>query len=476
MSLRRLRSRALRLGASLACLVACGCWFSSAGPPKEPVREIVPADGGRLVTSTELDELTRAFADRYAGLLYSACEELTKDNPDLEQRREAQRLLVDCSSNIYDIASNADSFTRLLDLLVVTNLTSQVWVDDGRAATVFRDRAQPLVDAMQHARKETEALAARVLTAEQLAVMQSLLADWRSDNPEMIRASFVRFSNFAVGRGRSAVSEVLATRGFFAGVEQAGRAVDEVRLLGERAFYMLKRQPTLLRWQIAAARDELLATPAVTSAVADLHRLADEVAQLPTRIAAEREAVLAAVDSRIAEVDAAVARVGTTAGELRSLVESLEPALRALDRLLVTSDAVLARYDAFCRFAVDNHLPPFDVREYTEAAQQVATASRDLNALVQATDALLGSPQWRARVEDLSRSADGRIENAAAESRLLVEDLFRRIYFALGGLFVVLVCYRLVSVLITRTLLTQNGGRTRPPPGREPGSQPDPGG
>jgi hypothetical protein len=154
---------------------------------------VVAADGGQVITSAELDELTRAFADRYVGLLYSACDIVKKDNPDPMQRREAQMLLVDCSSNIYDIASNADAFTRLLDLVVVTRLISQVWVDDGRARQVFGDRAQPLADAMLHARTEAQVLAARVLTVEQLGVLESLLVDWRKENPEMVRASFVRF-------------------------------------------------------------------------------------------------------------------------------------------------------------------------------------------------------------------------------------------------------------------------------------------
>src|SRR6185436_9463072 len=101
----------------------------------------------------------------------------TKDNPDPVQRREARVLLVDCSSNIYDIASNADAFTRLLDLVVVTRLTSQVWMDDGRSQQVFGDRGQPLTSAMLHARAEAWALAARVLTAEQLEALDSLLVD-----------------------------------------------------------------------------------------------------------------------------------------------------------------------------------------------------------------------------------------------------------------------------------------------------------
>jgi hypothetical protein len=67
---------------------------------------------GQPVTPAELDELTRAFADRYVGLLSSTCDAIKKDNPDAVQRREAQELMLNCAANAYDIASNADAYTR----------------------------------------------------------------------------------------------------------------------------------------------------------------------------------------------------------------------------------------------------------------------------------------------------------------------------------------------------------------------------
>jgi hypothetical protein len=323
-------------------------------------------------------------------------------------------------------------FTRLLDLVVVTRLMSQVWVDDGRAEQVFGDRAQPLASAMLHARAEAQVLAERVLTVEQLAMLESLLLDWRTENRGMVRASFVRFSNFAIGRGRSAASEVLAARGYFAEVGQAGQAVDEARLLGERMFYQVKRTPTLLRWQVAAAKDDLLATPEVASALADLHRLTDQAEQLPAHITAEREAVLAAVDSRMARVDAIVANVKDLIAETTSLVAALEPTSRSLDQLLKTADALFARYDAWYRWGTDiNEIRPFDVREYTEIVRESATTTQSLNELVNSSNDLL-----------------------ASQSQLLLNDFFRRVYLALFAMFALLVGYRVISLLLMRRLAT----------------------
>jgi len=440
-------------------LWSCAAWLAGAGcatqpaaePPKEAPRVIV-ADGGQPITAAELDELTRAFADRYVGLLYSACDAVKKDNPDPVQRREAQVLLVDCSSNIYDIASNADAFTRLLDLVVVTRLMSQVWVNDGRAAQVFGNRAGPMTDAMLHARTEAQTLAARVLTVEQLGVLDSLLLDWRKENPEMVRASFVRFSNFAVGRGRSAASEVLAARGFFAQVGQAGQAVDEARLLGERMFYQLKREPTLLRWQAAAVKEDLLASPDVASALADVHRLTDQAEQLPAHFAAEREAVVAALDSRMANANTTLSNVKDVVTETKSLLASLEPASKSLDQFLKTADTLFARYDAWDRWTFEHDPKPFDIREYTDMVKESAATTQKLTELMKSSNDLLASPQWHARIDEWNHAADGRIETLAGQSRLLMNDFFRHVYLALGALFALLVCYQIISVVLKRRL------------------------
>ena len=458
------RPTAVVLGLCAAWLAGAGCGSQPAAPPKDAPRVIVPADGGQLITSAELDELTRAFADRYVGLLYSACDTVRQNNPDAVQRCEAQVLLIDGSTNIYDIASNADAFTRLLDMVVITRLMSQVWVDDGRAAQVFGDRAKPLAEAMLHARAETQALAARVLTEEQLGVLEGLIVDWRAENPEMIHTSFVRFSNFAVGRGRSAASQVLAAGGFLANVAKAGQQVDEARLLGERVFYQAKREATLLRWQAAAAKDEALASPGVASALADLHRLTDQAEQLPVHIAAEREAILAAVDSRMAGADATLTNVKDVVAQTKLLVASLEPASKSLDQLLQTADVLFKRYDEWDRWAVANDPRPFDIREYTRLVTEAAATAQRLNEVLRSSNDLLASPDWRIRIDEWNRSADGRIEVLVGQGRMLMSDFFRRVYVVLGVLLAAIVCYRVISVQLSRKLAA--------PPGTSPESTP----
>ena len=463
-----------RLSAQVAAwtiaLVCGGCAMPTSGAPKDTPRQVGPASegsmkggpasGGPTITSAELDELTRAFADRYVGLLSSACDALKKENADPVQRREAQELLVNGATNVYDIASNADAFTRVLDLIVVTTLVSQVWIDDDRATDVFGERAMVLVRALHHGRVEAWALAAQVLRPDQLDLLDYLLWDWRRQNPDMVRVYSVRFSNFAIGRGRSADAEVLAAGGLFGNVGQAGQAIEEARLLTERMFYQLKRESTLVRWQAEALQDGALAAPAIGTALADVHRLTDGVEQLPANVAAERQALLAAMDERMDRVDATVGSIGATINDAEQLVTSLGPVSASLNETLKTADAFIARYDSRDRWGAAAGSHPFDIREYTTGLKELGTTAGKVNDVLKSSSELLGSPEWDRRVRQVSESADERVSNAVHQSQEVVNNFFFRAYAALAVLFVMLIICLATAFVLMRQLIKRVASNT----------------
>jgi hypothetical protein len=449
------------LAAWLMTMICGGCALPTGSAAKDTPRQAGsanrgapkggPASGGPTLRSAELDELTRAFADRYVGLLASAADALKKDNPDVTQRREAQDLLVNGATNIYDIASNADAFTRVLDLTVVTTLISQVWIDDDRATEVFGERAEVLVRALHHGRVEVWALAAQVLRPDQLDLLDYLLWDWRRHNPDMARAYSVRFSNFGIGRGKSADAEVLVAGGLFGNVGQAGQAIEEARLLTERMFYQLKREPTLLRWQAEALQDAALATPEVGKALTDMHRLADQVEQLPKNVAAERQVLLAALDERMNRADATVANVRAALSDANQVATALGPVGDSLKETLKTADTLFARFDSWDRWSTGAGSRSFDIREYTEAMKELAVTADKVNDVLKSSNELLGSSEWNRRVQQVNEAADERVRKAVEQSRQVVNNFFWRAYAALGILFVMLIiCLATAFVLMRR--------------------------
>lgn len=429
----------------------------------------VPGGDGKI-TPAELDELTRAFADRYVGLLSSTCDALKKGNSDPIQRREAQELLLNCATNVYDIASNADAFTRMLDLVVVTTLVSQVWIDDDRAGDIFGERGEVLVRALHHGRVEAWALAAQVLRPDQLELLDYTMWDWRQHNPDMVHMPFVRFSNFAIGRGKSATAEVLAAGGFFGSVGKAGRSVDEARLLSERMFWQLKREGTLLRWQLEAAKDDIVATPEISTYARDVTRLTDQVEQLPRTVATERKAILTAFDERTKSIDATINRVRDTLTEAHGTATSAAAAGTSLNEMLMRASALFGQRDILNPTSIPSTQPlllaspsseasrPFDVREYTQGVKELASAIDQMNLMLKSSDELLASPQWDNRIRQLGDSADGRIRVAAQQSQIVTDRMFLRLYLAVGLFFALLILYQLFAYVLARRLkVLQNG-------------------
>jgi hypothetical protein len=338
----------------------------------------------------------------------------------------------------------------MLDLVVVTTLVSQVWIDDDRAGEVFGERGEVLVRALHHGRVEAWALAAQVLRPDQLELLDYTMWDWRQHNPDMVRMPFVRFSNFAIGRGKSATAEVLAAGGFFSNVGKAGRSVDEAVLLSERMFYQLKREGTLLRWQVEAAKDDLLATPQISKYASDVSRLTDAAELLPKSVANERQAILTAFDDRTKSIDSTLNRIRDALAEANGAAQSIGAAGKSLSEMIASANTLVSRYDN-AKPSTSNPRP-FDVREYTTGVKELSTALEQMNLTLKSSDQLLASPDWEHRIKQLSDSADGRMAVAVEQSRIVTNRMFFRLYVAIGVLFVLLILYRLIGHSLSRRL------------------------
>lgn len=279
---------------------------------------------GALITMDELDQLTYAFADRYLTYIVSACEAIEKDNPNAEQRRLAHQVKLVQVSSVYDIVTNADPFTQLLDLTLVVTLQSQKWIDEDQAERWFGDRGQPLINASRKAREDVWRIAARVMKPEQLEVLDYLIWDWRQKNRDIQLVSYVRFDDFASTRGKSAVADVKTGSGFLAPVGEAKKAVDDVRLLAERAFYISKRLPFLMNWQMRSAIDETLNDPQVKDVTANFTRVSTTMERIPADIARERAAIFSEMNKQQPFLNNMFAQVRGTVADTNQLAAQIE--------------------------------------------------------------------------------------------------------------------------------------------------------
>lgn len=478
------RSGILRPHALLrACILAVpltltGCAGTTPDPATVPLGELAGPDGE--MTLLKLDGLTKAYADRYMTLVVSACDEIAANNPSLEQRRMANLFKTASVTAIYDVATNPDPFTQLIDMLLVVTLQTMVWIDEDHASEVFPEREEILVLALRRAREDIWDLARQVMTPNQLNELDRLMVEWRRENRDVQFVSFVRFGDFANRRGQSILAEVRSGGGLLAPTRQA---IDETRLLAERVFYLAKRTPFLISWQAQAAADDLLIKPEISGTLEQVEKVAaaaDRAAtaaeSLPAAVAAEREALLTAFDEREEQLHAALESYRAAVADSRLLVQDVDSAIagteqalgaaravsESLTELARTLDALMARH---ANAPADPDAPsrPFDINEYAAAVQDLTVTVRELNTLVASTGSLIDSRAFEDRLDQLNAAVANHIAATRTEAVGLMDHAFRRAVMLAVVVCILAILYRGVSLVLTRMLRTRDASHPNNP-------------
>lgn len=293
------KARMLSLVAAtlLACVLPAGC------AADRGQRVATAADrGGKAISMSEVDQLTNAFADRYVTTIGSACTRMAVGNSSALARKAAADFKLVSATAMYDIVTEPDPFSQLLDSVVVVTLQSMVWIDEGRADLVFGSRSEELVSALRSLRVDIWNIAAKAMTQKQLDELASLVWDWRRQNPNIDTVAFVRFGDFAEGRGKQALVDARNNGGLLASLDDTNTKVDQALVLSERIFYVAKRAPILASWQLESALAGAAAMPEVQETI----RTKDDLARSADRAIAVVEQIPGKIDQIVQRSDVAL--------------------------------------------------------------------------------------------------------------------------------------------------------------------------
>jgi hypothetical protein len=455
------RSRLLIFLAALPIIsVLPGCAIID-GMQRNAAREVQSsaAKSGALssetsrVTINELNALTNAFADRYMTYMTDAADAISKNNTNALQRKLANDIRLIQVSSVYDIVTNSDPYTQLLDLTLVVTLQSRQWIDEDQAEAQFGARGKFLIDASRKSREDIWKIAARAMKPEQLETLDTMILDWRRRNRDVQMISYIRFDDFAASRDKSMIADVKSGGGLLAPVDEAKKAVDEVRLLAERAFYLGKRLPFLMQWQVRSTIDETMTSSAMTQLTDSVPQVAMAIDRLPQDIARERQAIFADLRNtepmvsslftkyRTAVLDttALTGSVRGIAGDVNGLLKQINLASAALNETMLTADKVfLAPGRNAPRDPAAANAKPFDINEYTQSAIQFTAALREANQMLLQTGQLMQSPALMKPVNDAALAAS----DTGAK---VLDAAFWRGLALIVAFFVMLTLYRIVT-------------------------------
>lgn len=430
----------------LGCFCLSGCITRLFGGREEPA---VAGENGSISLS-KLERIILNFADRDVTLVSDACEAVKRGAATPEERRRAQHFKLANGSAVYDIVTSPNALGHLVDLYVLIQLQHLVLVDEGNAARIFGAQgAERMAVVLGQLRADIDGFADLSMKSDRKARLDGLIRSWRERNPRVEFVSGIRFGDLPEVSGKGIHEVIPAFFDVLNPLDDTSRSVDETRQLAERAFYFSKRLPKLLHWQTDAALDDVLVKPGVDRALKDLtqaggsiDRVSRVVERLPDLVASERKAFLAAWDARQKEISSALGDLRATLVEGRAFAAQVEGAGKAVEQ---TFDSIQRVFQPEPGSVSSEGAKPFDIGEYAAAATEISRMAKDASSLVTDLEALLASPAWTKRQEDLNRLAGQAVSQAEEGSKRILDHLMWRMVLVLAAFFALLLLYRLLG-------------------------------
>jgi len=259
----------------------------------------------RPFTAEELQAALMSFADNWATQIVEATVLLVKRVTRPDVRLEADRFRHNAMAAAYHIAAEPSPGAALLDMLVLVTLNRLVW-EEYWGPQVYGPLAADMVTMLRKLEGEIWALAAEVLTPTQRQEVRDLLRAWRDKYPDKIGVSFIRFSDFGELGRRPSLEQARKAGGLLAPIKHATQAAEEIRLLGDRAVYLLARTVELVNSRANLTVQELLLSPDIAQLLSDVtkfrqvsERYAALLEALPAQLTAQTRAT---VDQTMAQV------------------------------------------------------------------------------------------------------------------------------------------------------------------------------
>ena len=309
-----------------------------------------------------------------------------------------------------DVAVGPNPSVAIMDMLVLCSL--ETWALEHHWAGFGIPLEAGLAGAKQLA-KARDSLwehAADHLKAPELARLRALIDAWIARHPDQGIVSFVRLSDFASDRNQLTLAERADAGGLLEELTEVSVAVDDARLLGERALWYSSRYPYVLGQQ--AELTALRLTQNISNQVA-VQREA-----ILGGVAKEREAIISSLSDQERTLTPVLAEARGTISEARALSTELQKVIAAIDGLV-------ARFDN-----TQSDGKSLSIADLESLVREAGTSAAEARKLIEASSGLVQSDRWPAAAAGVDRVA---------------RDLVDRILWGAAGI-VVLLCGGLALV------------------------------
>jgi hypothetical protein len=396
----------------MAGLVLSACATKSDAPSDaaQPMPRTVAMDSDpqalQSVVMSMSDDWNIALGEAMIGLQ-------ARPGIDLQTRFNGLSFLRNGMGASLDIAVGPNPRVAMLDLLVLASLQTwaleHTWAGHGIPPMMV----VPAKERLLEARGEMTSKAASFLTAAQLKELDRLIAAWTEAHPRQVLVAFVRLSDFASDRNELTLEDRKLADGLLKEVDQVTSAIDDARLLGERALWYAARYPYVLGQQAE-----------LTSL-----RVTDTVAQA---VSAQREAFFEQFGRERAEtirlIEESRRDLLPVMSEARETIASARELGEQVLRIVQAIDGLVARFDH-----PGDETGGVTTQDIKDILRETGVSAEKLTTLVKAGDSLVESRTWR---------------DAAAGADKFSVAAIHRLLWGLAGIVVLLIAGLAVVRLI----------------------------
>ena len=384
-----LRLARLTLLAGFIGLVGCTLVQRAVEIPTNAARSIFFAgDMSKPVDPVALQNHLLQFADTFITSVSQTLDQLKKPDGSAINRFDQVKLKSRFTTDMIALVSGSNQVGNLVETLVYVE-SLRISIESTWLPSANNINELPLLSALRQLEDNLIEIVRDVLSPVRMAQLQAAVEDWRKNRPstDFDLTTFASFSlvnqviaNTESKSGKSS-NNVFALLDLdpLAGLDPAARELTETRLFGERALFLGKRMPQLMRYEMELLTMRTADTQEVQTMVANstqfataADRFSQTLAQFPGLLRSEREQWIRNLHSErqgLLELTQQAEKV--TNGSART-AESAEHAIQSFNRALEQIYGQPKKPNA----------RPFDIREYTEAASHIDGMSQRITTLL----------------------------------------------------------------------------------------------
>lgn len=457
------------LAGFLALLTGCGALERSVDKLSGKEKALARA---HELQQEQLRQQLLAFGDRYSAVVQGAADDILGLCDSVEIRKGTVLWKARAIPAMQSALLNSDPLVALID----------GWTFCVQVVTYFEgdDRFgqwQPIaIDAARYTVSEMREIAAQVLSAEQLEMMEDEVNEFAQAYPMSGQfARRVRLPSMALAEETADFRNILNGLWPFqlTSIDAGAQAISEVAGVGEQFVRVARSTPERSRWELQLLLYDLEANPT-------LRRVVDSFTQFTEssdKIARSIEALPDQLTAQINELEASQPQFQATLDKTREAAAEIRGAMEQSNRLAASLQQTAAGLttagqawggtfgviDGWVQGAeedgpaqtspVDDPVPAspeddpaqtspegergFDILEYEATARAVTEAGTELRALLADTRSLAGS-------DDVTRQVDHTLGQSEGSLKRVVDHVFWRAIQLLGAIVFVVVALRLL--------------------------------